>query len=87
MLRRAAERAAVGVILALVPTQVVGQEVAPAGPEAREPGSHLEVVLLTIGPGQAIWERWSHNAIWIRDRSTGIEAAYRSAREQCEVAL
>lgn len=76
MLKRAAERAAVGLVLALVPAQVVGQEVAPAGPAAREPGSNLEVFLLTIGPGQAIWERWSHNAIWIRDRSTGRDAAY-----------
>lgn len=75
-LGRAAERAVISVILALVPTQVMGQDAGSARPAAPEPGSDLEVVLMTIGPGQAIWERWSHNAIWIRDRSAGTEAAY-----------
>lgn len=74
--RRAAAPALIGVILALVPAQAVGQEDAPAGPPQPEPGSDLEVLLLTIGPGHAIWERWSHNAIWIRDRGAGTESAY-----------
>ncbi|GMR14044.1 MAG: hypothetical protein BMS9Abin29_2274 [Gemmatimonadota bacterium] len=65
-----------GVILALVPAQIVGQEAGPAGPPEPEPGSDLEVFLLTMGPGRAIWELWSHNAIWIRDRSGGTDAAY-----------
>ncbi len=64
------------VILALLPVQAGGQEAASAGAAAPEPGSDLEVFLLTIGPGRAIWERWSHNAIWIRDRSAGTDAAY-----------
>lgn len=76
VLRRAAERTVIGVILALAPAQAVGQEAASARPAAPEPGSDLEVVLVTIGPGEAIWEKWSHNAIWIRDRSAGTEAAY-----------
>jgi len=66
----------VGVILALVPSQAVGQQTGSARPAAPEPGSELEVVLLTFGPGQAIWEIWSHNAILIRDRSAGTEVAY-----------
>ena len=41
-----------------------------------ELGSHLEVLLLTIGPGRAIWERFSHNAIWIRDSEADTEASY-----------
>jgi hypothetical protein len=41
-----------------------------------EPGSHLEVFLVTAGPGDAIWERFSHNAIWIRDNRTGLNTAY-----------
>lgn len=41
-----------------------------------QPGASLTVYLLTIGQGDAIWERFSHNAIWIRDEATGREAAY-----------
>ena len=40
------------------------------------PGSHLEVFLMTMGPGDAIWERFSHNALVIRDEEVGSEIAY-----------
>ncbi len=40
------------------------------------PGSHLEVFLMTMGPGDAIWERFSHNALVIRDDRAGTEIAY-----------
>ena len=40
------------------------------------PGSHLEVFLMTMGPGDAFWERFSHNALVIRDDSAGTEIAY-----------
>jgi uncharacterized protein DUF4105 len=36
-----------------------------------EPGANLEVALLTFGPGEEVWERFGHNAIEIRDRSSG----------------
>jgi len=36
-----------------------------------EPGANLEVALITFGPGEEIWERFGHNAIEIRDRSSG----------------
>ena len=39
-------------------------------------GSDLEVSLMTIGPGDAIWERFSHNALVIRDRKARTEVAY-----------
>jgi hypothetical protein len=29
-----------------------------------------------MGPGEAIWERFSHNAIWIRDTRSGTDVAY-----------
>ena len=35
------------------------------------PGANLEVALVTFGPGEEIWERFGHNAIEIRDRSSG----------------
>jgi hypothetical protein len=32
-----------------------------------EPGSELRVYLVTMGPGERVWERFGHNAIWIQD--------------------
>jgi hypothetical protein len=31
---------------------------------------------MTIGQGDAIWEKFGHNAIWIRDRERGVDVAY-----------
>ena len=36
----------------------------------------LSVYLLTIGQGDAIWERFGHNAIGIRDRRTNTDIVY-----------
>jgi Domain of unknown function (DUF4105) len=35
-----------------------------------EPGSELRVYLVTMGPGERVWERFGHNAIWIQDPAT-----------------
>ena len=40
------------------------------------PGSHLAISLMTIGPGDAVWERFSHNAMVIRDDRARTEVAY-----------
>ena len=48
----------------------------PSDPVDAAPGSHLEVSLMTIGPGDAIWERFSHNALVIRDNRAQTEVAY-----------
>lgn len=40
------------------------------------PGSHLQVFLMTIGPGDLIYERFSHNALVIRDDRDQTEVAY-----------
>lgn len=49
----------------------------PTSPSAGgEPGSELRVWLITIGPGDAIWERFGHNAIRLVDTSTGYDASY-----------
>ena len=45
---------------------------APAG----EPGSNLTVYLLTFGWGDVVWERFGHNAIWIKDRTRGTDVTY-----------
>ena len=40
------------------------------------PGSNLDVALITFGPGTEVWERFGHNAIMIRDRTTGQTRLY-----------
>jgi len=41
-----------------------------------EPGSSLTVYLLTFGWGNVVWERFGHNAIWIKDRTRGTDMTY-----------
>src|SRR3954470_3888989 len=41
-----------------------------------EPGSQLTLYLLTFGWGDVAWERFGHNAIWIRDRARGTDITY-----------
>ncbi len=52
-----------------------GSNRAPA-PAAGEPGASLSVYLMTMGPGDAVWEKFGHNAIWIRDTTRGLDVAY-----------
>ena len=47
---------------------------AVAGPA--EPGSNLTVYLLTFGWGDAVWERFGHNAIRIKDLGRGTDITY-----------
>jgi hypothetical protein len=49
---------------------------ADAQTPAREPGSELTVYLATMGQGDEVWEKFGHNAIWIRDAQTGTTIAY-----------
>lgn len=39
-------------------------------------GSNLDVALITFGPGTEVWERFGHNAIQIRDRTSGEARLY-----------
>jgi hypothetical protein len=55
--------------------------VTAAGARAQEPadtgiGADLSVYLITMGPGEAVWERFGHNALWIQDNRTGVGRAY-----------
>ncbi len=43
---------------------------------AQEPGSQLTVYLLTMGPGDEVWEKFGHDAIWIHDEANGTDIAY-----------
>ncbi len=48
----------------------------PSADSDAPPGSHLEVQLMTIGPGDIFYERFSHNALVIRDDRARSEVAY-----------
>ncbi|RMH15463.1 MAG: DUF4105 domain-containing protein [Gemmatimonadetes bacterium] len=40
------------------------------------PGAHLQVFLLTAEAGDAIWERFGHNALVVRDTLAGTDISY-----------
>ena len=40
------------------------------------PGDSLTISLMTIGPGDEVWERFGHDALVVRDARTGLEIAY-----------
>jgi hypothetical protein len=58
-----------------VPAALQDQAAATAEPSP-EPGSELRVWLLTAAPGDAVWERFGHNAIRVLDTTTGRDVAY-----------
>jgi hypothetical protein len=49
---------------------------ASATTPSSEPGANLTVYLLTFGWGDEVWERFGHNAIWIKDRARGTDITY-----------
>ena len=71
-------------LLALAwPAPGPAQAAAPAGATrdprpatSAAPGSELTVSLITIGQGDAVWEKFGHNALRVRDAATGADVAY-----------
>jgi hypothetical protein len=52
-------------------------QTSPTPPAATpEPGSELEVTLITFGLGEEVFERFGHNALWVHDGTRGIDVAY-----------
>jgi hypothetical protein len=45
-----------------------------AEPPARDDGT--DVFLVTYGPGEIYWQRFGHNAIWVRDRGLGLDHTF-----------
>jgi hypothetical protein len=45
-------------------------------PDVPAPGADLTVYHATFGPGEAVWEKFGHNAIWIHDAATGSTISY-----------
>jgi hypothetical protein len=39
-------------------------------------GRHLQVYLVTFGPGEELWSKFGHDAIWIHDPDAGTDLAY-----------
>jgi hypothetical protein len=66
LLRRLCTPLLAGLLALLLVSLAQAQPAAEA-----EPGSELQVSLLTFGPGEIYWERFGHNAIAIRDTHTG----------------
>ena len=65
----------------LVPSAVSAQS--PNAPSQQQqeqaaggPGSNLRIYLMTLGPGDAVWERFGHNGIVVEDARTGYSAVY-----------
>ncbi len=58
-------------LLALLPSGGAAQQ-ADAPPD----GSTLSIALVTMGPGTRVWERFGHNALWVRDTASGFDRVY-----------
>jgi hypothetical protein len=48
----------------------------PEGQAAGSPPDSTEVWLVTYGPGQIYWQRFGHNAIWIRNAQRGLDHTF-----------
>jgi hypothetical protein len=40
------------------------------------PSTEPKIFLLTMGPGDAVWERFGHNALWVHDPAQGTDWVY-----------
>lgn len=71
-------RTALALLLALLAPPLPAQELPPSTqpPAVAVPGEELTVYLVTMGPGDAIWEKFGHNALWIHDARTNTDLAY-----------
>jgi len=67
-------RAARGVGLALALGVTISAR-APAA-HAQTPGGTMRISVLTFGPGDAVFERFGHNALRVQDSATGLDLAY-----------
>lgn len=41
-----------------------------------QPENSLQIFVMTMGPGAEVWERFGHNAIWVRDSIAGRDLVY-----------
>lgn len=67
------ERGAIAVLLLL---SAPGFVTRPSSLAAQEPGASLRISVLTFGQGNAVFERFGHNALRVQDTATGLDLAY-----------
>ena len=48
----------------------------PARAIDTDPPQGTEIWLLTYGPGEVYWQRFGHNAIWVRDVGLGLDHTF-----------
>jgi hypothetical protein len=75
-IRRHTLRAVVWLAALIVPSGQLASQNVPEPQAVPDPGDAISVTLLTFGPGDGVIEVWAHNAIWVRDPSTGLDRAY-----------
>ena len=63
-------------LFAAATSPVVAQDRGPGPQAAAEAGTELRVWLVTAAPGDAVWERYGHNAIRVLDTRTGRDVSY-----------
>lgn len=73
----------VPVRVAQVPSSAASPTPQPSAPSPQTPAPQpteddggLRILVMTMGPGDAVWERFGHNAIWIHDPEAGTDLAY-----------
>lgn len=73
--KRLAQAVAILLFLAWLPAQAQALARESASAEANT-GAHTEVWLVSYGPGEIYWQRFGHNAIWVRDRALGLDHVF-----------
>jgi hypothetical protein len=63
-------------VLAQIPAAGTQSGAIAAAPVDTTLGAGIDVLVMTVGPGSNVWERFGHNAIRIRDRAHGVDVAY-----------
>jgi hypothetical protein len=63
------------------PSVVLGPPTPPVSDAAlnaveQSAGEQLRIYLVTMGPGDEVWEKFGHNAIWVHDPVEGTDQAY-----------
>ena len=62
------------VLLTITPVATAASSDPQTQPQT--PSAEAQVFLVTVGPGQLVWERFGHNGLWIRDPAHGINRIY-----------
>jgi hypothetical protein len=59
-----------------VPLQATPAPVTDTAAVSDSARSDLSVTVITFGPGEDVWERFGHNALWIHDGRAGTDVAW-----------